>query len=260
MPTKEKSPIKRVFWDIEVSANLVLAWRAGYDLAINHDSIVQERKIICICWKYEGEKKIHSLRWDRDQDDKAMLVKFMEVANDADELVGHYADRFDLPWVRTRCLIHGLDPFPLCKTVDTKAISSKWLYTNSNKLDYLGSILGLGKKIKTDYDLWKNIMLKRDPVALNKMVTYCCRDVELLENVYHKLKYLFKPKTHAGVFAGKDKWTCPYTGSINVVLNKRSVTSSGSLRFQMRNEDNGAYYTISEPAYRKYLEAKKKSK
>jgi len=260
MTNNKSSGTRRLFWDIEVSANIVLAWRAGYDLDINYDSIVQERKIICICWKWEGENKVHSLRWDKNQDDREMLRKFLVVANEADELCGHYADRFDLPWFKTRCLIHGFEPLPPYKTIDTKAWASKYFYFNSNKLDYIGSILGLGKKIKTDYDLWKDIMLKNCPVALNKMVRYCCRDVELLENVYHKLKFCVKPKTHHGVMAGLDKWTCPRDGSRNVSLRKKRVSAAGTVTYQMQCNECGGYYAISASAYKEYLEYKNKRK
>lgn len=259
--TKTKAPgIRRLFWDVEVSANIVLAWRAGYDLTINHDSIIQERKIICICWKFEGENKVYSLRWDKNQDDKAMLREFLKVANEADELCGHYADRFDLPWFKTRCLIHGFEPLPAYKTIDTKAWASKYFYFNSNKLDYVGSVLGLGKKIKTDYDLWKDIMLKRCPIALDKMVKYCCRDVDLLEKVYHKLKFCVKPKTHAGVMAGGDKWQCPRDGSTNVHLSKTKISAAGTRSYQFKCNDCGGYFTISDSAFRQYQEFKKKHK
>jgi hypothetical protein len=55
-------PVRRLFWDIETSPNVVLAFRAGYDVVINPDAVVAERKIICIGYKWEGEKKVTVLR------------------------------------------------------------------------------------------------------------------------------------------------------------------------------------------------------
>ena len=57
--------VKRLFWDIETSPNIVLAFRTGFDLTINYDVIIHERKIICIGYKWEGDKKIIVLRWDK---------------------------------------------------------------------------------------------------------------------------------------------------------------------------------------------------
>ncbi len=247
-----------MFWDIETSLNVVLAFRAGYDLNIQHDAIVDERKVITIAYKWGGEKKIHVLRWDKNQNDFSMLKEFMEVANEADEMVAHYGDRFDMPWFKTRCLIHGLGPLPYYKTVDTKAWASKHFYFNSNKLDYIGTVLGLGQKIKTDFQLWKDIQLKNCPKALDKMCSYNARDVELLEGVYDRLSSWVKPKSHAGVMAGLDKWTCPRTGSKNVIKSKTRVTAAGTITHQMKSLEDNSYFTINEPTYKAYLAAKKK--
>ncbi len=51
---------RRLFFDIEVSPNIVFSWRAGYNLNIDPDNIIEERKIICVCWKWEGKDEVHS--------------------------------------------------------------------------------------------------------------------------------------------------------------------------------------------------------
>ena len=68
---------KRLFFDIEVSPNIVFSWRSGYRLNIDPDNIIEERKIICVCWKWEGKDEIHSLTWDKKQDDKKLLKDFI---------------------------------------------------------------------------------------------------------------------------------------------------------------------------------------
>src|SRR5688572_1670103 len=98
---------KRLFFDIETSYNIVSTWRAGYKIDIPYQSILKERQIICICYGWEGEKKIYSLKWGKD--DKKMLQQFIKVASKADEIVGHNIDRFDTPWIKTRCLKHKID-------------------------------------------------------------------------------------------------------------------------------------------------------
>ena len=52
--------IKRLFFDIETSPNIGLFWTAGYKLNISPDSIIKERAIICICYKWAGDDKIIS--------------------------------------------------------------------------------------------------------------------------------------------------------------------------------------------------------
>ena len=96
--------IKRLFFDIETSPCIGYFWRPGYKVNLSYDNILEENKIICICYKWQHEDEVNSLTWDSKQNDKKMLQKFIKVANKADELVGHNGDRFDLKWVKTRCL------------------------------------------------------------------------------------------------------------------------------------------------------------
>lgn len=249
---ERETRIRRLFWDIEVSPNLVLTWQIGRKVSIGHDSIVKERKIICICYKWEHESVVRSLQWDRNQDDKDLLVKFLDVVNSADESVAHFGDGFDMPWMRTRCLIHGLEPLPLYKTIDTKAWAAKNFYFNSNKLDYLGSVLGYGHKMHTDYQLWLDVLDGKSS-ALEYMVRYCKKDVIQLEKVFKRLSKCVAVKTHAGVFAHKEKHTCAHCGSDHVVPFKRRVTASGTVQWQYKCSTCGGYYVISNSSHNKHI-------
>jgi len=251
-----QNKVRRLIWDIEVSPNVVLAWRTGFKIAVGHNAIVQERKIITIAYKWHGEKQVSVLTWDKHQDDAEMIKKFVEVADQADELVAHFGDSFDMPWFRGRCLILGLPPIPHYKTIDTKAWASKYFYLNSNKLDYLAKVLGFEGKTQTDYDMWRDITLHNDQKQLKRMASYNVDDVIQLEKVYDKLALFCPVHTHAGVKAGLDKWTCPRTGSTNVKLSKKRVTASGNIQYQMQNLENGSYYSISPTAYAQYSENK----
>ena len=255
-----ETKIKRLIWDIETSPNVVLSWRVGYKINLTPDNILKERQIICIGYKWQGQKTTHVLRWDDKHDDRKMLKEFLAVAHEADEMIAHFGDSFDMPWFRARCLIQGLDPTPAFKTVDTKAWASKYFYFNSNKLDYLGGVLGFGHKIDTDYDLWKDIVLHSSKSALDKMCRYCMRDVELLERVYEKLQTCVAPKTHVGVLNGHGRWTCPLTGSSNVRRKKVVVTPKGIVQHQMVCEESGHYYKISDFVYQQFLKSRNENK
>ncbi len=254
---KGSRKIKRVHYDIETSPNIGIFWRAGFDQHISHDSIIQERKIVTIAWKFEDEKEVHALWWNHQMDDKEMIRKFLLVLDEADEAVAHFGDRFDFPWIKTRALFHGLNPVPLLKTIDTKAWASKYFYFNSNKLDYLAKFFGSSGKLHTDLQLWKDVCLKNDRNKLAYMVKYNKKDVIELEFVYKKLAPWVKPKTHVGVLTGLGKWTCPRTGSTNVKKSKTRVTSGGSISHQMQNLDDGSYYSISDSTFREYVNSKK---
>jgi predicted PolB exonuclease-like 3'-5' exonuclease len=235
---------------------LALVWKAGYKISVSPESIVSERKIITIAWKWHGKREVFASNWDRNQDDKAMLKDFIPILNSADEAVAHFGDSFDLPWIKGRCLFHGIKTFPKYKTIDTKQWSSRYFLLNSNKLDYLARYLGIGCKLHTDYDLWKRIVLDKDPIALRYMVKYNKGDVRLLEQVYDRLQEAVPHHTHAGVLNGKEKYTCPKCGSGNVKTSKTTVSAKGVRQFQMQCRC-GTYYSISESVHDKYLEKKK---
>jgi len=243
------SQIKRLFFDIETSPNIGLFWTAGYKLNIAPESIIKERAIICICYKWAGEDKVYSLNWDDNQDDRKLLEKFIEVANEADELIGHNGDRFDLPWIRTRCLFHRIPVFPNYTTLDTlKNARSKFKF-NSNKLDYIAKFLGIGQKTHTGYDLWKKVVLDKDKESLDYMIDYCKNDVTLLEQVYNEMASYIPVKTHHGVIAGGEKHSCPNCTSNNMRFSQKRYTVSGTPRIQLQCKECHTYHTISNRVY-----------
>lgn len=233
--------VRRLFADIEVSPNRAYIWGAGYKLNVGYNSITEERSIICICWKWENEKEIGFLNWRKPGDDKKMVKDFINVMKEAEEVVFHNGDKFDLPWVRTRALFHELDMPIGIKTIDTLKVARRHFRFNSNRLDYLAQYLGIGAKIKTDYDLWKGAMAG-DQSSLDKMVKYCKGDVKLLEQVYKRLKNHIPAKTHHGVQIGKDRGSCPECGSSEVIINKYRISAAGreSVAYQCR--DCGKYH------------------
>jgi len=262
--------VRRLYWDIETSPNVGTFWSAGFKRTIQPDAILVERSIICICWKWRGEKKVHSLHWDRG-DDRAMLEQFMPVLESSDEAVAHFGNRFDRPWVNGRLLLNGLPPMrPDLKTVDTCAIARSRFMLNSNKLDYLATkLLGAGKS-KTNWGMWKTLAgvkvfdllpePERSDLAaayvsttsykrtLRDMVDYCKRDVVLLEQVADIVVPFHASASHAGVMMGRPKWTCSGCGSESVQITKDRTTSKGTVQWGMLCNDCRHQYTISDRA------------
>jgi len=183
----KNKPIKRLFFDIETSPNVVFSWRIGNKINLSHDNIISERAIICICYKWEGQEKVHSLEWNKGCD-KEMLQKFSKVIDSADEIVGQNSDKFDVKWLRTRCILHNIPISPKFNSIDTLKMARQGFNFNSNKLDYMSKFLGREGKTETSYDLWKDICLKNSKEAMTKMVNYCKNDIMILEQVYNKLK------------------------------------------------------------------------
>lgn len=233
--TKElRTKRRRLFFDVEVSPNIGLFWEAGFKKNIDTSNIITERAIICICWKWEDEKEVQFVNWDSKQCDKSLLQKFIKVINEADEAIGHNGDRFDLAWIRTRCLFHKIEMFPSYKTIDTLKVSRQKFRFNSNRLNYIAQFLGIGSKIKTDYSLWKDIVLHKCKKSMDKMIKYCQMDVILLEKVYKKLSGHIEPKTHYGVRFGQDRGSCPECGSDELIRQGTSISATGTKKVKLR--------------------------
>jgi len=228
--------IRRLFFDIETSPNICYAWRIGYNLSLQPHDIIEERKIICISYKWENEDKIHTLSWDKDQCDKQMLIDFVKIANEADEMIAHNGDRYDIKWIRTRCIYHRVPMFPNYRTLDTLKKAKSGFNFNSNKLDYIAQYLGVGAKVKhSGFDMWKNVMAG-DKEAMREMKHYCEGDIIVLEDVYQAMQSYIKQNTHVGVLNNNLKYSCPSCGSENTELLKNNVTPLGTIKRLMRCE------------------------
>ena len=246
---QQKLKRKRLFYDIETSPNVGLFWRAGYKLNIGYDNIIQERRVICVSYKFEGEET-HTLTWDRKKSDYTLLKKFVKVMESADELIAHNGDKFDLKWIKGRCLFHRI-PIPArFITTDTLKLFRRHFSLNSNRLDYIGQYLGLhGKLEHSGFDMWKQITMDNDPEAMALMVKYCERDVELLEQVFNVLRPYVEQTLHYGVMYDQEKFTCPECGAHKVRAFNKRVTQMGTIRRQMVCRKCDTRYTISNKAY-----------
>lgn len=219
-----------ILWDIETSHNVVAQFSLREEYT-PHTNIIKERYIISGAWKALGEKKIHAVSVLDDperfaanpNDDRHVVETLREVLATADVIVAHNGDRFDTKWVAGRMLAHGLPPLPPIQSIDTYRTVKRMFYLNSNRLDYIGKYLGLGGKTHTPAGLWLEA-LKGDAKAIRTMVAYNKRDVELLEQVFLKLRP-FMPD-HFNRLLHEGQSGCPRCGSAHVQSRgfHRSIT------------------------------------
>ncbi len=81
--------IKRLFFDIETAPGIFWAWSPGYNINLSYKNQLKEPAIICVSWRWEGQKKVHHLTWDKNQSDEKLVRKFVHVLEEADEVFGH---------------------------------------------------------------------------------------------------------------------------------------------------------------------------
>lgn len=217
--------------DIETLPNLVTSWGLKVDGYLSHDNIVQERQILCAAWKWLGVPKVRSISYldgkikGRPADYKIVKQMRAELAM-ADAVVTHNGDRFDLPWIHTRMIAMGMSPLQPIVSLDTKKIAKARFYFNSNRLDYLGKYLGVGKKIETTFGLWLDCM-KGDRKAMRQMVRYNEQDVLLLERVFLKLRPYVEAKLNHALWTESGRG-CPTCGKEMLESRGFGVTRAGT--------------------------------
>ena len=254
--------IKRLFFDIEVTPIVCWSWTLGFKQNITQDQLIQESQIICISYKWQHEAETHTLVWDFDHstrtgDDSALLKAFIEIYNEADEVVYHNGKSFDMGWIRKEILQKRLGTIPLRKDYDTCSLARTYLRMHSNSLRYIADFLDVGAKMRVGTDVWKRVAFKGCKDALATMAEYCERDVLVLEQVWNEIvKVAGKPQTHVGVLNGKPKWTCPWDGSTKVLLNKKLVTTKGTQQFEMKCLECDRTFVVSKTVYEDYLHNK----
>lgn len=203
--------MKILLWDIETSPLAVNTWNL-WPKFISHEAIIHEWNIITAAWKWYGEKRVHAVAIDpvSPRDDKAVVSALHAALSSADVIIAHYGDKFDFPKLKARALFHGLPPLPPIKTIDTKKVASQVFGFTCNRLDYLGRLMGVGKKLPTDLDLWLSVMAG-DEKALARMVRYNKQDVVLLEEVYKRLRPYMTNHPNEALYG--EIACCPVCGS-----------------------------------------------
>lgn len=250
---------KRLFFDIETSYVKARVWRSGKQW-VDASNIEGETRVICICYKWQHDEKVHVLTWDENQDDKELLKKFIKVLGSADEICAHNGDRFDIKQLRTRALLQGVLMFPKYRTLDTLKKARSFFSFQSNRLDYLGKVLEVGRKLDHEgFGLWVRVQEGSTKAerkqALKEMVNYCIQDVILLQDVFEVLSPFIDHNTNFAVIKDglSGKWKCPECTSDKVQLSHTDTTPLGYVRRHMKCNHCRKYYHISNRTYTQFI-------
>lgn len=238
---------KILFFDIESMSNLGYIWGKYEQNVIEYE---REFYMLCFAYKWLGQSKVsaYSLpdfkNYRKDKyNDKDLVTKLWELFNEADIVVAHNGDSFDIRMANARFAFHGLPPPSPYKTVDTKKVAKRYFRFNSNKLDDLGNYFGLGRKIDTGgFELWLGCV-NNDPMSWYKMVKYNKQDIVLLEKIYNKLLPWIVNHPNRNLYESTT-CNCPNCGSSNMIRHKTRISRTG-MRQQWQCKDCGAYATGS---------------
>lgn len=208
-----KNEPNRLFFDIE-STRLDAAWG------------------VCLCIGYKlGNGKIevptiHDFPHRDILDDKGLVRYFAEeVYPNADITIGHYSSRFDIPFINSRLIHHGLPCLPRTHHIDTWRIAKYKLKLDSNRLARLIEFLKVkDSKTAVDPEHWRRAGIGCEK-SIKYIVQHCVYDIKTLEQCYTKLlkANLVDEPLHK-LFDDNASDGCPKCGSNRVQRRGISVT------------------------------------
>ena len=147
----------------------------------------------CYCIKEQGKRKIHSRVISKKELenglDKKLMRQFLEDIKNFDKLITFYGTKFDLPFLRTRCLMHDLE-FPEYGEKFHKdiyyIIRNKFKLNRNRQETACRALLGKTEKNRIEAQYWIRA-LQGDEKSLNYILDHCKRDVRDLERLYDKV-------------------------------------------------------------------------
>jgi DNA polymerase elongation subunit (family B) len=204
----ETAPMKAFVWGVWkqdvhqeqlISAWFILSWAAKWLLA---DDIMSNRLT-------PNEVLF--------EDDNRIVNNLWKVLNEADIVIAHNGERFDIPRIKSRFLIHGLPPTTFYQQIDTLKVARREFDFPSNKLDALAKLLGHESKQSVDFELWSDCLNGNDS-SLRHMEEYNRQDVKVLESVYLSIRPYIKGHPNYNLYVDSEKPLCPHCGHDELVF------------------------------------------
>ena len=222
------SNAKILILDIETAPNIAYVWGA-WKQNVGQNQWVQKSHIMSFCAKWLDSDEV-LYEENRSSDDRKIVRSLFNLLDQADIVVAHNGQKFDLPRIIGRGVIHGFTPPAPYHIVDTLLVARRELGLVSNTLANICEELGLSKKGAhkkfPGFELWLGC-LRNDNEAWEEMKVYNIQDVLSLEEVYLRLRPYMKQ--HPNVVRNEDGSTvkCPKCGSEHIQWRGYYYTKAG---------------------------------
>ena len=237
---------KILLFDIETSPMEVLVWGL-YKQRIPHNNIIKEWSVLSWAakWLFNNEviSEVVTPNEAKARTDKSVIKGIWNLIEEADIIIAHNAESFDIRKLNARFSANDLLPPSPYRVIDTLKVSRKNFAFSSHKLDHLTKMLGVRGKIETEYGLWKRCIgmttdVEGQKKALEEMETYNKSDVFALEDLYVELRPWIKSHPNVGLYADEITECCANCGSSNIKLCGHYYTPAG--KFEAHRCECGA--------------------
>lgn len=233
-PSAEKQ-VKILILDIETTPMQAYVWKRWKE-NISLDQTISEWFMICWSAKWLNDDKAFGDCCTTDEmlaeDDMRVCYSLWKVLNEADIVIAHNGNKFDIPKINSRFVVHGFLPPSPYKQIDTLDVAKKNFNFSSNKLDALAGYFNIEHKNPTDFNLWKACMAG-DKAALKYMFEYNIKDVEILEKVYLRLRPWIKNHPNLATITMADDLVCPVCGKKDIIPIPGKYTGTAISQYQV---------------------------
>lgn len=212
--------------DIETAPHIAYVWNA-WKQNIGQKQWLEKGHVMSFASKWLGDDEIMYVE-NRKSNDKNIISILYDLLDQADIVVAHNGQRFDLPVILGRGVVHGLTPPSPYFIVDTFQTARKELRIVSNSLANLCEELGLTQKKDhkkfPGFELWLECLRDNDE-AWEEMKDYNIADVISLEELYLRLRPYMK--NHPNVVRSNEEVRCAKCGSANIQWRGYYYTRTG---------------------------------
>lgn len=203
--------MKTLLLDIETAPNIGHIWGLR-DQTISINQLIAASYVLCWSakWFKQPETMFSSIKRATPQ---RMLSKVHKLLEQADVVVHYNGTSFDVPTLNKEFLTYGIMPPAPYKQIDLYLTARKQFRFPSNKLEYIARALKIGEKVKHEgHELWVKCMAG-DDAAWKRMEAYNKGDVNLLEDVYLRMRPWVRNHPNLGVYTDGGGAQCPSCGS-----------------------------------------------
>jgi len=244
-PANVEVPQPRILYiDIETAPTVAAVWQF-WKANVSPEAVVNNWYMLSYSWAFndgpvESDSLLSHPSWDAGifDNDSPMVDNLWKLLDEADIVVAHNGNRFDIPKINSRMLVYGMPPPSPFQSVDTLVTLKKKFNFGSNKLAHIARTLSL--ELKGDsggMETWMRCV-NGETEALQEMVDYNEQDVVVLRDLYKELLPWIPSHPNFGVLMQKGH-VCSSCGSGNLVEEPPYLTASGSYP-TYRCEDCGA--------------------
>jgi len=219
--------------DIETAPVESLSWGI-FKQYINPHNIVKDWSIICYSAKWLYDDVIFgdtvSGEFVKNRYDFPLMPKLHELLDNADIVIAHNAQHFDIPRINTRMIYNGFYPTTPYQVIDTLKVANKVFSFSSTQLDELAKFLRLPRKHKAPLEWWYDAAVNGSQEAVNNIFEYNKQDIVVLEEVYTQLRPWIKSHPNLGLYIDTDQQVCPNCGNTELTWKNYYYTMVGKYK------------------------------